>query len=63
IFAGYVWRKENLSEELSHGNPGFIGSLNEKLIHFGVTYFSPVVLGIIFLLTVANRFFGFDPFQ
>lgn len=63
IFAAYIWKKENLSQELAIGNPKFIGSLNEKFIHFGIQYLSPIILGIIFLLTVANRFFGYNPFE
>lgn len=63
FFVAYVWKKENLSEELSHGNPTFVGSIIEKLIHFGVQYVSPVILAIIFVLTVADRFFGYNPFK
>jgi len=60
IFVSYIWKKENLSEELSHGNSNYIGSNVEKFINFSVSYLAPVVLSIIFMLTVLNRFFGIE---
>ncbi len=60
IFVAYIWKKENLSEELSHGNKDYVGSKIEKYINFAVSYLCPVVLSIIFLLTVMNRFFGIE---
>ncbi|MCP4411110.1 MAG: sodium-dependent transporter [Gammaproteobacteria bacterium] len=60
IFVARIWKKENLSEELSHGNSNYIGSKTEKYINFAVSYLAPVVLSIIFVLTVLNRFFGIE---
>lgn len=58
IFAAYVWKKGNLNQEIEEGNPKFKGSFVEKYIDFAISYLSPLVLGIIFILTVLNRFFG-----
>ncbi len=58
IFAAYIWKKENLSEELAQGNENYIGSYTEKYINFAISYLAPVVLSIIFVLTVLNRFFN-----
>ena len=60
IFVAYIWKKENLAEELSHGAPDYKGSLIEKYINFAISYLAPVVLSAIFVLTVLNRFFGID---
>jgi neurotransmitter:Na+ symporter, NSS family len=60
LFAAYVWRKENLSEEISHGNPTYIGSLVEKFINIMVSFIAPLILGVIFVLTVLNRFFDIN---
>ena len=60
FFAAYIWKKENLSEELSRGNNKYIGSGTEKYINFCIMYLAPFVLAIIFVLTVLNRFFGID---
>ncbi|ARA91918.1 sodium-dependent transporter [Rhodothermaceae bacterium RA] len=62
VFAAYVWKTENLSEELAQGAPGFRGSALERFIHVCVAYVCPVLLGIIFVLTVLNRFFGVSVF-
>lgn len=58
VFAAYVWKKGNLNAEIEQGNPGFKGTLVERYIDFAISYLCPVVLGIIFILTVLNRFFG-----
>jgi len=60
IFAAYIWKKENLTEELSHGNKDYIGSNIEKYINFAISYLCPTVLSVIFILTVLNRFFGIE---
>jgi len=60
IYAAYIWKKENLTEELAHGNKNYAGSNMEKFINFAITYLAPSVLAVIFVLTVLNRFFGID---
>ncbi|NNJ73440.1 MAG: hypothetical protein HKP09_09690 [Enterobacterales bacterium] len=60
FFAAYIWKKQNLSAELSRGNNSYIGSGVEKYINFCIMYLAPFVLAIIFVLTVLNRFFGID---
>ncbi len=58
LFTAYIWKKENLSDEIAVGNPKFKGSLIEKLINLGISYICPLVLGSLFILTVLDRFFG-----
>ena len=58
IYVSFVWKKRNLSEEISKGNPNYKGSLIEKYINFSITYVCPLILGSIFLLTFLNKFFG-----
>ena len=60
IFAAYIWKKEKLTDELSQGNENYRGSLTEKYINFAISYLAPLVLSIIFVLTVLNRFFGIN---
>ncbi len=62
IFTAYIWKKHNLNKEIEIGYPGFKGTLIEKYIDFAISYLCPVVLGIIFILTLLNRFFGVDMF-
>ena len=58
MYVSFVWKKRNLSDEISKGNPNYKGSLVEKYINFSITYICPLILGSIFLLTFLNKFFG-----
>ena len=58
LFAAYVWKKENLNEELEAGYPNFKGSFAEKYIDLGVRIICPVVLSILVIMSVLETFFG-----
>jgi len=58
LFAAYVWKKANLSEEIAQGYPDYKGSFVEKYINFAISYLCPAILGSLFILTVLSRFFG-----
>lgn len=60
FFAAYIWKKHNLDDELAKGNPNYKGSFVQKYLNFAVSYISPVILGIIFILTVLGTFFGIN---
>lgn len=60
IFAAYVWKKENLADEISNGYEGFKGSFVQKYINFAITVLCPIVLGTMFLLTLLETFFGIN---
>jgi NSS family neurotransmitter:Na+ symporter len=58
VFAAYVWRKHNLHEQIAIGYDGYEGSFVQKFIDIAISYLAPIILGIVFILTVLNRFFG-----
>lgn len=58
LFIATRWKIHNLSEEVSHGNPGYIGSTVEKFISTMIIYICPLVLGAMFVLTMLQKFFG-----
>ncbi|PCJ50611.1 MAG: sodium-dependent transporter [Gammaproteobacteria bacterium] len=60
IFAAHIWKKENLSAELSLGNENYAGSFVETFINFSISYLAPFVLSMIFVLTVLSKFFAID---
>ena len=62
IFAAYVWKTRNLSEEIAQGYPGYTGSFVEKYLNFAVTILCPVVLGTMFILTFLETFLGISLF-
>ena len=60
IFAGYIWKKHNLKEEISSGYENYGGSLASKIINIGITIVCPVLLTLLFIVVVLNNFFGTD---
>lgn len=62
LFVSYRWKKHNLNKELSVGDDGFEGSLMQKYVNFSLGTFIPVILLVIFLNTVADKFFAHSLF-
>jgi len=62
VFVSYRWKKNNLSEELAVGNDGYIGSWVEKYINFSLGTFIPAIVLVIFINTVAQKFFAVSLF-
>ncbi len=58
IFTSHIWKKHNLDKELAKGSPSYENSFIQKYLNFAISYFAPVVLGIVFILTVLFKFFG-----
>ncbi|MCH6559528.1 sodium-dependent transporter, partial [candidate division KSB1 bacterium] len=58
FFTAYIWKKENLNQELRIGNETFEGSFIEKYIGVAVCYLCPFILGVLFILTVLDLYFG-----
>ncbi|MBV6644011.1 MAG: sodium-dependent transporter [Cyclobacteriaceae bacterium] len=59
-FAAYVWKKENLHEELAEGFDGYHASFVKTFIDFAISYVCPVLLAILFVLVFLNNFFGIN---
>ena len=58
VFVIYRWRKANFDTEIEQGNPGYKGTLLERYVNFSVGTFIPVILFLIFINTVAQKYFG-----
>lgn len=58
VFAAYVWRTKNLRAELDIGTNPTKTKWIKAYISFAISYLSPVVLGIIFILTILEKFFS-----
>ncbi|MBL6449190.1 sodium-dependent transporter [Fulvivirga sp. 29W222] len=58
IFIAVKWKTQNLSDEISEGNESYKGSFMEKAINLILVYVSPILLGLIFINTVLDKFFG-----
>jgi NSS family neurotransmitter:Na+ symporter len=62
IFTIYVWKRKKLFQELRHGSNHFENSWLSKYIGFCLQFIAPVVLGITFVITVLEIFFGITLF-
>lgn len=58
LFISYKWRTHNMSEEILSGNPDYEGSFMQKFINVMISYVCPVILGIIVILTILDKFLG-----
>lgn len=63
LFIATRWKTKNMSLEISQGYARYSGSLVEKFFNLMITFLCPVVLGIMFVLTVLQKFFGVTLFS
>lgn len=58
VFVIYRWKKTNFNEELDKGAPDYEHSWFERYVDFSVGTFIPVILLLVFINTVALKYFG-----
>ncbi len=58
VFIRNVWKIENMHEELAIGNPGYLSSFLKRYIQFMITWVCPIILGIMSVLIIIDKFFG-----
>jgi len=63
IFTIYVWKRKKLFRELYHGSDGFEKSWLSRYIGFCLQFIAPVVLGMTFVITIMEIFFGIYLFE
>ncbi|WP_323845374.1 sodium-dependent transporter [Microbulbifer magnicolonia] len=62
LFVIYKWKKANFDQELQVGDPAFAGSISQKYINFSLGTFIPLILLVVFIITVADKYFGYSFF-
>ena len=62
MFCAYRWKFSGLSEELARGDENYRGSFLEKYINFSLGTVIPVILFLVFLNTVALKYFAYNLF-
>lgn len=60
IFITTQWRIQNMHEELSLGNENYSTSFLKKYLNFTIQYVCPILLGVLSLLVLIDKFFGLD---
>lgn len=58
LFVAYRWRIFRLSDEIEQGHPRFKGSFGEKFITIMLSVVSPLVVAVVLLETILQKFFG-----
>jgi len=58
VFISYRWKINNMNEELSIGNENYMKSFAQKYISFAIRYICPLLLGVMSLLIIYDKFFG-----
>lgn len=60
LFVMYRWRKAAFNQELVIGDAGYEKSFTQRYVNFSVSTFIPAILLLVFINTVALKFFGFS---
>jgi NSS family neurotransmitter:Na+ symporter len=60
VFISYRWKIHNMNEELAFGNENYKKSFVQKYISFAIQYICPLLLGVMSLLIIYDKFFGLD---
>ncbi|MCC2617864.1 sodium-dependent transporter [Aestuariibacter halophilus] len=58
LFVIYRWKKANFNAELDKGAPSYKSSLFERYVDFALGTFIPLTLLVVFVNTVALKYFG-----
>ena len=62
LFVIYRWKSANFNASLEEGSSGYKGSWFEKYVDVSLKTFIPLILLVIFINTVAVKYFGFNLF-
>jgi len=57
LFARYRWKK-SFDQEMDQGDGDYKGSLLQRYVDFSLATFIPVILFLVFINTVAQKYFG-----
>jgi len=60
LFVVYRWKLKNLCDEMSQGDEGFAASKTQKYLNVSLSTFVPVILFVVFMSTVLQKFFQID---
>lgn len=58
LFVSYRWKSKNFNKELELGAPGYKNSFLERYVNFSIGTFIPFILAVIFINTIALKYFG-----
>jgi NSS family neurotransmitter:Na+ symporter len=60
IFITYKWKVTNMNEELASGNDQYMSSFIRKYVNFTISYVCPILLGVLSILIIIEKFYGLE---
>jgi NSS family neurotransmitter:Na+ symporter len=60
FFIRNKWKMENFNAELAIGNSSYAGSLVQKYVNFAIMWVCPILLSILSVLVITDKFFGLE---
>lgn len=63
LFIVFKWKTHRLTKEIGKGDPAYPGSRLEKYVNFTITTVCPIFLGLLFVVTVLQKFFNVQVFK
>ena len=58
LFVIYRWKKHNFHKEMEFSDEAYQGTMVERYVDFSLSTFIPVILFLVFVNTVALKYFG-----
>lgn len=60
FFIRFRWKMNNFNDELEIGNLSYAGSFVQRYINFAIMWICPILLSILSLLVITDKFFGLE---
>jgi NSS family neurotransmitter:Na+ symporter len=60
VFITYQWNIKNMDNELAIGNAGYMNSFLRTYLSYTIRFVCPILLGILSILIIIDKFFGLD---
>ncbi|NBP69285.1 MAG: hypothetical protein EBU52_11115, partial [Cytophagia bacterium] len=58
VFITYQWKVKNMDNELAIGNAGYMNSFFRTYLSFTIRYVCPLLLGVLSVLIIIDKFYG-----
>lgn len=58
VFITYQWKVKNMDNELAIGNAGYMNSFFRSYLSFTIRYVCPLLLGVLSILIIIDKFWG-----
>ena len=60
VFISRKWGINNMDKELAQGNESYMGSAWRNYLHFTIRWVCPILLGVMSILIIVEKFVGLE---